>query len=84
MTVSSEVIVDIVCIVWWVLTVWVCVYDWEDAREIDRRREKRLEKRRMMARMWQRDGRQAENEDNGNKFPTFSDGTDSHDRSEKL
>lgn len=53
----SRVLVDIVCVVGWLMAVWVCVYDWDDVAEMERRRSARREQSRMMTRMWQKDGK---------------------------
>ena len=34
-----SVLIDIVCVVLWCFAVYVCVFDWEDVRDAEARRE---------------------------------------------
>lgn len=71
---------DILSVLLWILAVYVCVYDWEDAKEEELRRAMRREQKRMLEKMWQRDGKTDSGTDNGSKLPRKSKETDFQDR----
>ena len=71
---------DILSVLLWVLAVYVCVYDWEDAKDEELRKAMRREQKRMLEKMWQRDGKTVSGMDNGSKLPRKSKETDFQER----